>query len=384
MSVERSLKAVRAPDESGAEARAWPVVRSAYLDRMPSTAKRRRTRPAAAAVALAAVIGVVALSPAGATVGRLVTRALGFNHAAPALFSLPAPGRLLVSGPAGTWTVGADGSTRRLGAWPQASWSPHGLFVAVARGDRLAALDPRGTLRWSLARPDVRDPSWYSPSGYRVAYRSGEDLRVVAGDGTGDRLLVARIAPVPAVWRPAHPYQLAYVSAHARLVVRDADTGGMVWSGAAPAATRKIMWSADGSRLLALGRARAVVYGAGGRRIGAIATSAVDGSLSPGGQAVALVRGGEASDVIVARLAAPRPTFRRVLSGAGLGSPVWSPDGRWVLVSWPAANQWVFVRVADKPRIVAFSRIRQQFGARRASAFPRLEGWCCTAVGTTG
>jgi hypothetical protein len=166
--------------------------------------------------------------------------------------------------------------------------------------------------------------------------------------------------------------------------VRDADTGGMVWSVAAPAATQKLVWSADGSRLLALGRARAVVYGSGGRRIGAIMTSAVDGSLSPGGQAVVLVRGGDASDVIVARIAAPRPTFRRVLSGAGLGSAVWSSDGRWLLVSWPAANQWVFARVAGKPRVVAFSRIRQQFAARGAAGFPRLEGWCCTPVGTTG
>jgi hypothetical protein len=75
---------------------------------------------------------------------------------------------------------------------------------------------------------------------------------------------------------------------------------------------------------------------------------------------------------------------RRVLSGAGLGQLAWSPDGRWLLVSWPAADQWVFVRVAGTPRIAAVSRIARQFSIRDAhgeAGFPRIEGWCCTARG---
>ena len=51
----------------------------------------------------------------------------------------------------------ADGSIRHMGAWQQASWSPHGLFVAVSSGDRLAAVDPRGNVRWSIARPGISD-----------------------------------------------------------------------------------------------------------------------------------------------------------------------------------------------------------------------------------
>jgi WD40-like Beta Propeller Repeat len=386
VSVERALGAVRAPDETGAEARAWPVVRCAYVERAPNPAARRPGRRFAASVVLASLIAAVVLSPAGATVGRLITRALGVHHAAPALFSLPAPGRLLVSGPAGTWTVAANGSTRSLGSWRQASWSPHGLFVAVAGADRLLAVDPRGAARWGLARPDVADPTWYSPSGYRIAYRSAGELRVVAGDGTGDRLLVAGVARVAPAWRPGHPYELAYLTARGLLTVRDADTAGLVWSSVAPRSIHKLMWSADGSRLLAIGRSQVAVYDGRGRRIAAIVAVARDGSLSPDGRTVAIVRGGEASDVILARVGTPGlPRFKRVWSAAGLGSVAWSPDGRWLLISWPAANQWVFVRVAGRPRIVAFSRIRQQFGVRAsAAAFPQLEGWCCTAVGTTG
>jgi hypothetical protein len=48
-----------------------------------------------------------------------------------------------------------------------------------------------------------------------------------------------------------------------------------------------------------------------------------------------------------------------------------SPNGRWVLVSWPTANQWVFVRVGPR-KIVGASRISGQFGG-----FPRTVSWCC-------
>ena len=48
-----------------------------------------------------------------------------------------------------------------------------------------------------------------------------------------------------------------------------------------------------------------------------------------------------------------------------------SPDGRWLLVTWPTANQWVFVRLQPR-RIVGVARITQQFG-RDA----RVAGWCC-------
>jgi len=74
-----------------------------------------------------------------------------------------------------------------------------------------------------------------------------------------------------------------------------------------------------------------------------------------------------------------------VLAGAGLREVAWSPNGQWLLATWPAANQWVFVRVAGAPRIAAVSRIAQQFSVGRNSlGFPRLEGWCCTPAGSSG
>src|SRR5205807_44563 len=152
MSAERALNRFRAPGERDAEDTAWEAVRSAYHAQIPVTRRRSYRRPAGVFTAGVVLVGAVALSPAGATVGRLINRALGAAHAAPTL-SLPAPGRMLVSGPGGTWLVAADGSIRRLGPWGEASWSPHGRYVAAAGGDHLTAIDPRGTLQWTLTRP---------------------------------------------------------------------------------------------------------------------------------------------------------------------------------------------------------------------------------------
>jgi hypothetical protein len=64
---------------------------------------------------------------------------------------------------------------------------------------------------------------------------------------------------------------------------------------------------------------------------------------------------------------------RRVFSVLGtIGQIAWSPDARWLLVTLPAADQWVFVR-AKGPGLRAVSNIAQQFGG----SFPTLDGWCC-------
>ena len=104
MSVERALERMRAPDEHDAERRAWEVVRSAYRER-PAPRRAPKARWQLALIpAVLAVIGGLALSPAGARVSQLIRQALGVPHAAPALFSLPAPGNVLVAGRDGTWT----------------------------------------------------------------------------------------------------------------------------------------------------------------------------------------------------------------------------------------------------------------------------------------
>jgi hypothetical protein len=376
--AKNGLRDFRAPDEPGAERRAWTVVRAAYLERELVRRPRSR-RGLVLAPGLALIAAALLLSPAGARVGQIISHALvGVRHAAPALSSLPSPGRILVSGPGGTWTAAADGSTRHLGSWPQASWSPRGLYLAVASRDRLAAVDPKGNLRWAVARPQVSDPRWYSPSGYRIAYLSAGSLRVIAGDGTADHLIAADVAPVAPAWRPGAklgPFEVAYVTGHNRLVVRDGDTGALIWSKPTGALPRELIWSGDGRRLLAVTAHDVRTYAAGGALVATLHVAASDAALSPDGRNLALVLNQD--QVVVAG--------RRLFAGGGLRSISWSPDGRWLLIDWPAADQWVFVRVAGAPRVAAVSRIAQQFSAGwQVARFPQLEGWCCTALGPAG
>ena len=143
----------RAPDEAVAQERTWNVVAAAYAEREP--VRRHRRAPLLAAVAIAALAAVAFTSP-GHAVLTSVRKAIGIANAQRALYSLPAPGRVL----AGPWIVDADGSTRHLGKYDQTSWSPFGRFVVATRGDELYALQPDGTIRWKLGRPVVRDARW--------------------------------------------------------------------------------------------------------------------------------------------------------------------------------------------------------------------------------
>ena len=44
-----------------------------------------------------------------------------------------------------------------------------------------------------------------------------------------------------------------------------------------------------------------------------------------------------------------------------LGGLVWSPAGTWLLVGWPAADQFVFVRAGAHPKLYAVSNVSRQF-----------------------
>jgi len=119
------VKRFRVPNEHEAVERSWEVVRAAYETREPVTWPRRHARPLVAGALVAAAVAAV-LSPPGRSVVHSLRKAVGVENAQTELFSLPARGRLLVSGRGGTWIVNADGSRRRLGAYRDAAWSPSG------------------------------------------------------------------------------------------------------------------------------------------------------------------------------------------------------------------------------------------------------------------
>ena len=104
-----------------------------------------------------------------------------------------------------------------------------------------------------------------------------------------------------------------------------------------------------------------------------------DAELSPSGRTLALLTG---EDLTVTELPPSPPASRKIFTGQGLSQVAWSPDGRWLIISWPAANQWIFTRATGRPRIEAISRVTQQLPGGKAGAYPHIDGWCCTSPPT--
>ncbi|MEA2128840.1 MAG: hypothetical protein QOJ85_1731 [Solirubrobacteraceae bacterium] len=381
-----------APEDSAARERSWRVVQAAYADYEP----RRRRRPWAAllAAAVAAVVGVAGVAAASAPrsdVGRFVRHVLGVGEpgARPALVRVPGGGRLLVTAGPSAWVVADDGARRRLGTYDGASWSPHGLFAAVWRDGELTAVDPHGRVRWTLPRRFVTQARWAPGDGFLVAYLSNGSLRIVGGDGTADHRFAAARSDIAPAWRPGAEHVLAYVDRRGRVDVASADSGRRVWRSAPVAQPAQLLWSAAGDRLLVLTPRRLSLFGATGRLLavrdvpaGADAEHAV---WSPRGHEIAVVRTSRASrrsEVVV--LDARRGLRERLLpAGPGrFGAPAWSPDGRWLLLPWPEADQWLFLRPTGARRVLAVANIARQFtpGGGRGD-FPRSVTWCCPQAG---
>jgi hypothetical protein len=371
--VRETLERVAIPGEEDARGRAWDVVRAAHAEREPTPAPSRWPRVAVVAIVLAVVAAGVASAPGRAVLDEL-REVVGVERADPALFSLPAPGRLLVSSDAGVWVVQEDGSKRLLGDYREASWSPFGRFVVAARENELAALEADGDVRWTLARPGVSSPRWTgTETDTRIAYVDRSGVRVVAGDGTDDRLVVGS-ARGPLAWRPGRGFELAYVDRAGRVAVVDLATGE-TWRGRRDGRVIDLEWSSDGRRLVvtsaeatndvAVYTASGLLYTGFRQQRGSVTSVAIQ----PGrhDQAIATYDAGQS------QLLMPRVRGSALAGPGSLSDLTWSPDARWLLAGWPTADQWVFVH-ADGKRIRAISNVSRQF---RSDTAPRIEGWCC-------
>ena len=297
--MKKELERIEIPAEHEARERSWDVVRAAFAER-ERTPRQRSWKPAAAiALAAAAVAGL--LSPPGRAVLDEIRDVVGVEESAPALFSLPAPGRLLVTADSGAWVVEEDGSKRRLGNYREASWSPFGRFIVATRQNELVALTPDGEVRWSLARPGVRFPRWGgTDTDTRIAYLSNGELRVVGGDGKGDRLLDSRPAERAPLWRTGSAHVLIYQRRDGSIRVVDVDTGAQLE-----------------------------------RKVPETFLSRVDLRLA-----------------------------NNLLGAGNFAQPVRSPDDRWLAVGWPEADQLVFVRVTGGRQLRAVANLSEQFRSR--------------------
>ena len=368
------------PGEREAGERSWSVVREAFRERVPAQ-QRRDWRPLVALAAGVAVLAAAFTPPGHAVLGSIRDAVQGEENAKPALFSLPtAKSRLLVNSAGGAWIVQSDGSKRLLAGYRDASWSPNGLYLAAVHGEELRAIEPDGDVRWSIGRSAISHPRWSSAGGgdERVAYFSGNALRVIGGDGRGDRLLGRADARVAPSWLPG-THLLAYADAAGRVVVRDADTGRVVRMQRAQQRPLQLEWSRSGRRLLVRGPSSITVFGPRGQRLeplGAPGTApVVAATFSPDGRAVAFLQtaGGRSHLWVYPRLRPDGTAGRQVFSGAGRFAGVdWSPDRRWLLLDWKSADQLLFIRSAAARRVVAVSNVEANFGQGAS-----LGGWCC-------
>ena len=359
-----------APGEREAGERSWDVVREAYHERIPVPG-RRDWRPVVA-VAVGAVLLAAAFTPPGhAVLGSIRDAVRGEQNAKPALFSLPvARSRLLVNTAGGVWVVQSDGSKRLLSGYREAAWSPHGLYLAALHGHELRALEPDGSVHWSIARAGVASPRWSNEGtgDERIAYFAGSMLRIVGGDGRGDRVLARRVARVVPAWRP-RTHVLAYVNGAGSVVVRSADSGAVQWTRSVDRPPRALEWSGDGRLLLVRSVNSLELFGYRG-------TAPVTLPLAGAGPVVDAAFRSLTHEVTFIQRSANESVVvtgdRQLFRGAGAITKIaWSPDGRWLLLDWPSANQWLFVR-GSVHRLRAVSNIRANFGEE-----PSLAGWCC-------
>ncbi len=369
--MRRELERVEIPGEHEARERTRAVVLAGFAEREPFRRPRSR-RPVVVLVAGAALVAAVA-SPAGRSVIDSVREQVGIEAAAPALFTLPAEGRLLVDSAAGSWVVQPDGSKRLLGELRQAAWSPFGRFVVATRPNALLALEPDGSVRWTLARRAVSRPSWGGTrTDTRIAYLSGSNLRVVAGDGMGDRLVARGVAPIAPVWLPRAPHALTYPTLDGRLITVSLQNGRELWRTSRGRRVERLEWSADGRRLLVLRGGQVEIRDRAGSLFTGIrppSGTVSAATFRPGSHAVAYVTllGGRSRVTLL-----DEPS-RTLLTVAGrIEQLAWSPDGATILVPWREADQWLFIpRRTGKLRAV--DDIALQF-----EGFPGSVSWCCS------
>jgi len=299
----------------------------------------------------------------------------------PALTSLPAPGVLLANSSQGPWLVRFDGSRRLLGPWWDASWSPQAKYAVVTRAHEVAAIDPqdKGRVRWSVARSgSVRGGRW-SPDGFRVAYLNGRSLRVVVGDGTDDKSLRRAVGATPPAWRPTADHELAFSTVDGRIELVQSDSAKTLWRTVPGELPTRLVWSEDGQRLLVLGDRSLRALDSNGRRLWSI-------GLPIGPSGVAFVRRGHRfvmirfspatgrSDLVLLQAEKDPGEARFLYSAPGeFRSLAISPNGRWLLVGWENADQWLFLRLTAA-KVQAVSNIAQEFGS-----FPAGVSWCCPA-----
>ena len=373
-------------------------MRGALAERRAGRPRRRTRRlaviAAAAAALLAAAVHAAGSGRRGLAGGRCAARTRRRPRGA---HIIARPGT--IAGDLRARPV--DRESRRVEAAARSLRGRRLVAARPVRGGHTRSRGDRARARWPAAVVDR--PAWrvsqdarWSPDGFRIAYRNGRALRIVAGDGTGDRRrgprgagrtrVVAACAAPGRVRRRARPHRRG-----GRRHVQGA-TGAR-----RPAMSRP---SSRGRRTApACSRSVRIGCGCSARAAGfsvADTPARTVGRRRPhSGRPRTSVRPRDLTTRrgIGAAWSSSRPTTparaRACWPGPG-GSATWSGP-RTATGCWPAgprADQWVFIRAGRAPgapieRLRAVGNISRQFdpGGSGPAEFPGLSEWCCAAVG---
>jgi len=214
----RLRRALRALPEGSEQARRR--AEEAALAALPQ-ARRRRSRWVLATCG--AFVAVAIAGAALAATDRLEVRIGAPAGDRPAVATAPPAGRVVLPAGAAGLGVVADGrlwlrTSSGLGvqglAVTTAELSPQARYAAVGIGRSLVAMAPDGRRAWSHATAGPVAAAAWAPNPIAIAYvvrnAGRHELRVIEGDGDGDRLVDGDVAPVRPSWR-ADTLALAYV-----------------------------------------------------------------------------------------------------------------------------------------------------------------------------
>jgi hypothetical protein len=102
--------------------------------------------------------------------------------------------------------------------------------------------------------------------------------------------------------------------------------------------------------------------------------------VAPRGHRLAIVANSPARRALAVSVDALRGRPTTLFAGAGrFTSASWSPDGRWVLIAWPEADQLLFLRSSRVTALSAVRGVARQFDPRSVEpGFPKVGPWCCS------
>jgi len=197
-----------------------------------------------------------------------------------------------------------------------------------------------------------------------------------SGDQSAPTARASGVLAVAPAWRPGRGHVLAFARRD-RVVLLDADTGTVLWRRPHGGPLTTLAFSPGGDRLLVAGPSSLrLLDGVDGRVLREIRPPHgfvfEHAAWSRDGRELAVVRRRAWREELVRLSTATGDVGPLAFTARDLGPPLYSPDGRWLMVDWRDTDSWLFLSLTGgRPRLV--SEAAERFGGGAATP----AGWCC-------